>query len=96
MGGIYRSSCTNGVVMYPYIEKRFSEDFTQGLNNFESYVLGMMDCRMAIIDLLLKINDENYNVHGEHINQSCREEAETIERIIALYRDWEQIGRAHV
>ena len=40
----------------------------------------------AIIDLLLKINDENYNVHGEHINQSCREEAETIERIINLIK----------
>ena len=42
--------------------------------------------RNAIIDLLLKINDENYNVHGEHINQSCREEAETIERIIDLIK----------
>ena len=65
---------------------RFSEYFTQGLNNFESYTLGMMDCRMAIIDLLLKINDEDYNVHGEHINHSCREEVETVERIINLIK----------
>ena len=67
-------------------DKRFSEEFTQDLNNFESYVLGMMDCRVAIIDLLIKINDENYNAHGEYVNQSCREEAEIIERIINLIK----------
>ena len=39
------------------------------------YEQGALMARNAIIDLLLKINDENYNVHGEHINQSCREEA---------------------
>lgn len=50
------------------------------------YEQGALMARDAIIDILLKINDENYNSHGEHINQSCREEAETIERIINLIK----------
>ena len=50
------------------------------------YEQGALMAREAIIDLLIKINDENYNAHGEYINQSCREEAETIERIINLIK----------
>lgn len=50
------------------------------------YERGALMARDAIIDLLIKINDENYNTHGEYINQSCREEAETIERIINLIK----------
>lgn len=51
-----------------------------------NYERGALMAREAIISLLIKINDENYNAHGEHINQSCREEAETIERIINLIK----------
>lgn len=50
------------------------------------YEQGALMAKNAIIDLLIKINDENYNTHGEYINQSCREEAETIERIINLIK----------
>lgn len=53
---------------------------------FGIYEQGALMAKNAIIDLLIKINDENYNTHGEHINQSCREEAETIERIINLIK----------
>lgn len=54
--------------------------------DFSNYEKGALMAREAIIDLLIKINDENYNAHGEYINQSCREEAETIERIINLIK----------
>jgi len=54
--------------------------------DFSTYERGALMAREAIIDLLIKINDENYNTHGEYINQSCREEAETIERIINLIK----------
>ena len=50
------------------------------------YEQGALMAREAIIELLLKINDENYNNHGEYINQSCRDEAETIERLINLIK----------
>ena len=56
------------------------------LSKYECFVLGSIKARQAIVDLLLKINAENYNYHGEHINQSCREEAETIERLINLIK----------
>lgn len=61
-------------------------EITVDLSKYECFILGMIESKNAIIDLLLKINDENYNIHGEHINQSCREEAETIERIINLIK----------
>jgi len=54
--------------------------------DFSTYERGALMAKTAIIDLLIKINDENYNTHGEYINQSCREEAETIERIINLIK----------
>lgn len=45
------------------------------------YERGALMAREAIIDLLLKINDENYNAHGEHINQSW-----TVEELILMIK----------
>lgn len=69
------------------IKSRFDrQDITEDLSKYECFILGGIESRRAIIDLLLKINDENYNANGEHINQSCKEEAETIERLINLIK----------
>ena len=68
------------------IKKKVEQEREFNNVDFSNYEKGALMAKNAIIDLLIKINDENYNAHGEHINQSCREEAETIERIINLIK----------
>lgn len=47
----------------------------------EAFEQGALFARQAILDLILKINADNYNSDGEPINESCKLEAEALENI---------------
>ena len=56
------------------------------IKELQRYMEGALMAREAILDLLLKINSDNYSSDGEHINESCRLDAEALENAMHLIK----------
>lgn len=55
-------------------------------DNMVIFLEGALFARQAILDLILKVNDDNYNSDGEPINESCKLDAEALENISHLIK----------
>jgi hypothetical protein len=62
------------------------EDIDHDVYPHEAFEQGALFARQVILDLILKINADNYNSDGEPINESCRLDAEALENISHLIR----------